>query len=231
MRLSIFALPLLAISALALSACNDSSGGEGGGGTGGTTSSDSTTTSLTFDENGCPVGGLPDVGAACDKDAVCPLDSGKSGCDPDPGLVASCAGGNWNIDVPLACAAAGALTCDPAGKWMGTRTGDYVYSPTSAGTVVETDHLELEVVKGEDGVLRVRNAASGNISADGCHLEVLLGGDESCSEHGGETFCDYWSSYVKIDFSQAPVTGELHESCSGECEIDATAPFQFEKQL
>lgn len=218
MRFSLFALPLFALSALTLTACSvpiDTVAGNGG---------------LTFDEKGCPENGLPDVGALCDKDVVCPNDTGKPTCASDPGRVAVCADGAWNVDIPLACSAASALTCDPVGKWEGTRSGPYVYSDTSAGAVTEIDQIQLEIVKGADGVLRVRNAESGDISADGCQLYVFLGGSSSCSEHNGESFCVYWGRYLTVDLSKNPAEATITESCAGECEIDASAPFVLEKK-
>lgn len=218
MRLSLFALPLFALSALALSACNPPIDTEAG-------------TGIQVDEKGCPIDALPEVGSACDKDAVCSYKPGKAECTTnDPGKEIVCADGLWNIYSPIACSAAGALTCDPTGKWHATITGTYEYTPTSAGTFQGNAEFDFEVVKSSDGVLRVGDFDSGDVSPDGCALTVNIGLDYGCSDSGGESSCETWTATLKVDLSKEPVDGTANVTCSGECDIDATAPIKLEKQ-
>ncbi len=217
MRLPIFALPLLALSALSFTACSVPIDTEAG-------------TGVEVDEKGCPTNGFPDVGAACDKDAVCSVSPGKADCDPGPAKEVVCAGGLWNIYSPLACTKAGALTCDPVGKWHAAITGSYEYGPTSAGSFNGYSEVGFQIVKSADGVLRVADFDSGDISPDGCKLTVNIGLDHSCSDQEGESSCESWTATVALDLSKDPVDGQVTVTCTGECSIDATAPIQAEKK-
>lgn len=156
----------------------------------------------------------PVEGAACGAAIECSYPETAHSCPDEVAVGSRCEGGKWRSPQLAGCAPFTATpACDVVGTWH----------VTSEQSTPPFDAVDLPLTRTQTGQLLVGGVTSATFDAAACSIEAHWE-RSSDTDPQDPSWYAYSEMMLRLHFTGATASGEMHDICEGECGWDNVAP-------